>query len=500
MIRRNSAQLSTPLDASFNNRDFRLCTGLAYNAPTPMIDAILHSLLGRVVQVRREEMAAMLWSFCYFFCLLCGYYMLRPVRDEMGIQGGVGDLQWLFTGTFLAMVAAVPLFGWLSARFPRRTLLPIVYIFFAANLLVFYALLESEIAPVRIAQAFFIWVSVFNLFVVSVFWSFMADLFRNEQARRLYGFISAGGSSGALIGPLVTANLAPDIGPANLLPISAVMLFAAVLCIYRLAAWSDGHPDRRGSSRQIGEEAIGGGIFGGITRTLKSPYLLGICIYVLLGTLLGTFLYFHQANIVAVEVPSSGERTALFAKIDLAVNLLTVVCQLFVVSRLIRRFGVGAALTLLPVIAIGGFFAIGLMPTLAVLVVFQVIRRAAEYAITRPAREILFTVLNREEKYKSKNFIDTVVFRGGDAVSGWLFDGLRMLGLGFAGIAFVGVPIAIVWAGTGWLLARSQDELRARSEARRSPDERSAQFAEAPGASDAGNDGTIGDHGQPVVR
>jgi len=193
-------------------------------------------LLHRLVQVQREEIAALLWSFSYFFWLLCSYYVLRPVRDEMGIQGGVGNLPWLFTGTFLAMVAAVPLFGWVSSRFPRRKLLPMVYLFFAANLLLFHAALESGIAPTRTAQAFFIWVSVFNLFVVSVFWSFMADLFRNEQARRLYGFISAGGSAGALAGPVITATLAPAIGPVNLLSLSAVMLFAAVLCIYRLAA------------------------------------------------------------------------------------------------------------------------------------------------------------------------------------------------------------------------------------------------------------------------
>lgn len=466
-----------------------------------MSASFTHPLLHRLVQVRREEIAALLWSFSYFFWLLCGYYVLRPVRDEMGIRGGVDNLPWLFTGTFLAMVAAVPLFGWVSSRFPRRKMLPMIYLFFAANLLLFYALLESGIAPARTAQAFFIWVSVFNLFVVSVFWSFMADLFRNEQARRLYGFISAGGSTGALAGPLITATLAPVVGPANLLPLSAVMLFAAVLCIYRLAAWSDRNPGLQASSPGRKGKPIGGKIFGGVTLALQSPYLLGICVYVVLGTLLGTFLYFHQANIVAVEVPSSGERTALFAKIDFAVNVLTFVCQLFVVGRLIGRFGVGFALTLLPIVAVAGFFAIGLMPTLTVLVVFQVIRRAGEYAIARPAREILFTVLNREEKYKSKNFIDTVVFRGGDAVSGWMFEGLRLIGLGLAGIAFVAMPIALLWAGTGWWLGRNQEDLRNRSDAkRRKDDPQSAQPTAAPGPPDAGSDRDIGSDGSRVAR
>ena len=465
----------------------------------PMSASAPHPLLHRLVPVRQDEIAATVWSFAYFFCLLCSYYVLRPVRDEMGIEGGVGNLQWLFTGTFLAMVAAVPLFGWASSRFPRRKLLPIVYLFFAANLMVFYGLMQSGIAPARIAQAFFIWVGVFNLFVVSVFWSFMADLFRNDQARRLFGFISAGGSTGALAGPLLTAMLAPSIGAANLLPVSALMLCATVLCISRLAAWSTRNPAERRSPPVRVEEPIGGGILAGVTLVLKSPYMLGICVYVMLGTLLSTFLYFHQANIIAVDVPSPGERMALFAKIDFAVNVLTFACQLFVVGRLVGRFGVGATLVILPVVSAVGFFFIGLTPTLAVLVVFQVIRRAGEYAIARPAREILFTVLNREEKYKSKNFIDTVVFRGGDATSGWLFEGLRMLGLGFAGIAFVSVPIALLWAGTGWMLGRTQDEMRARNEAIRRPDEQTRQSGATPGAAGTGGDRPVGD-ADPAVR
>ena len=459
-----------------------------------------HPSLHRLVPVRKEELTATLWSFAYFFCLLCSYYLLRPVRDEMGIQGGVDNLPRLFTWTFLIMLAAVPLFGWASSRFPRRKLLPMVYLFFAANLLAFYGLMQSGIAPARVAQAFFIWVSVFNLFVVSVFWSFMADLFRNEQARRLYGFISAGGSSGALAGPLLTATFAPSIGPANLLPVSAAVLCATVLCIRRLSTWSASNPAGQTSPAARVEEPLGGGILAGVTLVLKSPYLLGICVYVMLGTLLGTFLYFHQANIIAVDVPSPGMRTALFAKIDFAVNVLTLFCQMFVVGQLVGRFGVGTTLVILPVLAAIGFFFIGLTPTLAVLVVFQVIRRAGEYAIARPAREILFTVLRREEKYKSKSFIDTVVFRGGDAASGWLFEGLRLLGLGFAGIAFVGVPIALLWAGTGWMLGRSQDEMRARNAAIRRSDETPGQSGATPDAASAGSDRNIGSDGSPVVR
>ena len=460
------------------------------------------ALLGRLVQVRQGEATAMLWSFAYFFCLLCGYYILRPVRDEMGIQGGVENLQWLVTGTFVTMLAAVPVFGWVSSRYPRRKLLPIVYLFFVANLLIFYVLLQFQIAPTFPAQAFFIWVSVFNLFVVSVFWSLMADLYRNEQARRLFGFISAGGSLGALAGPTVTAMLAPVTGPAHLLPLSACLLLMAVLCIYRLAGRVARKPsDLAEIGRRAAEQPIGGSIFAGVTLAFKSPYLIGIGVYVVLGTVLGTFLYFHQAYIVSMAIADSGSRTALFAQIDLAVNALTLVCQLFVVNRLIGRFGIGTTLMVLPVIAVVGFLLIGLAPTLTVLVAFQVLRRAGEYAIARPAREILFTVLNREEKYKSKNFIDTVVFRSGDAVGGWMFEGLRILGLGFSGIAFVGVPIALLWAGTGWMLGRSQEDMRKTQEWRRRTDAPETDQAVAPqNSAGTGGMGSVGGDGRPVVR
>lgn len=436
----------------------------------------------------------MWWSFAYFFCLLCGYYILRPVRDEMGIQGGLENLPWLFTATFFAMLAALPIFGWVSARFARRKLLPIVYLFFAANLFVFWLLMEFRFAEETTARVFFVWLSVFNLFVVSVFWSFMADLFRNEQARRLYGFISAGGSLGALAGPSLTALLADDVGPARLLLLSACMLLLATVCIERLGVWAKTLAPRSASGKPLG-----GSIFAGITLALKSPYLIGIALYVVLGTALGTFLYFHQAHIVAEQLATPGERTALFAQIDLAVNALTLVCQLFLVNRLIQHFGVSFALVLLPAIAVAGFLLIGLFPTLAVLVAFQVLRRAGEYAIARPSREILFTVLTREEKYKSKNFIDTVVFRGGDAVSGWLFAGLQVLGLGFAGIAFAAVPIAMVWAGTGWMLGRSQEEMRVRLECLRRKDEPENTESVAPLPAEGDGSNTAG-LGQPVAR
>lgn len=422
---------------------------------------IAYGVLRRVVRVEPNEVTAILWSFGYFFSLLCGYYILRPVRDEMGIQAGVEQLQWLFTGTFVTMMAVVPLFGWLSARYPRRQFLPATYLFFAVNLLIFFALFRSGIAPAETARAFFIWISVFNMFVVSVFWSFMADLFTNAQARRLFGFVAAGGSTGAILGPLITTQLATAVGPAGLLPISAGFLLIAVVCIWRLTVWSRQQAPAHMGTGTEGAQPLGGGILGGITLLLRSDYLMGIGLYVILFTLLSTFLYFQQASIVAAAVSDAGDRVALFALIDLVVNGLTLIGQLLVVSRIIGRFGVTITLMLMPVLAVVGFFVMGLFPTLAVLLLFGSIRRAGEYAISKPAREILFTVVSREEKYKAKNFIDTVLVRGGDAVSGWLFEGLRLLGAGLSGISFVAVPVAILWTSIAYLLGQRQEQLHA---------------------------------------
>jgi len=431
------------------------------------------AMLKRIVILREDETQPLLWSFAYFFCLLCSYYIVRPVRDEMGIQGGVENLPWVFTGTFVAMLVAVPIFGAAVARFPRHRLLPFVYAFFILNLLAFYALFKAGIAPTYVARAFFIWVSVFNLFVVSVFWSFMADLFTNAQARRLFGFIAAGGSAGAILGPALTASLAGSLGSVNLLLLSALWLSLAIVCIRRLVRWASAHgndltaPRERTSAHEphvnhigSGDTPIGGGILTGVTLALRSPYLLGICLYIWLYTTLSTFLYFEQARIVANALADPEGRTALFASIDLAVNALTVLGQVFLTGRIVARFGLPATLALIPAAVALGFTTLGLFPVLTVLAVFQVLRRAGNYAIARPAREMLFTVITREEKYKSKNFIDTVVYRGGDAASGWLFAGLTAMGFGLSTIAFLAVPVAAAWLVTGLALGKKQDALR----------------------------------------
>lgn len=413
----------------------------------------------RALNARAAELPALAWSFAYFFCLLCGYYILRPLRDEMGIAGGIENLPWVFTATFVVMLAVVPLFGWISARFPRRVFVPLVYWFFAANLLAFFALFESGLDREWLARAFFVWVSVYNLFVVSVFWSLMADLFSNEQARRLFGAIAAGGSAGAIAGPALTATLVGTLEPVQLLLLSAGFLGGAILCIHRLLAWAR-HRHHAGGGGSEREGPMGGSILAGLRLLARSPYLLGICLFVLLFTTLSTFLYFEQAHIVEDAFASSAERTRVFAVIDLLVNILTITAQLFVTGRLMDRLRLGWALALVPAAVLVGFVALALAPVLAVLVAFQVVRRAGNYAITRPAREVLFTVVGREAKYKAKNVIDTVVYRGGDAASGWVFDGLKGLGLSLSAIAWVAVPVAAVWIATAWLLGRRQEQLR----------------------------------------
>ncbi|MPY71972.1 MAG: MFS transporter [Alphaproteobacteria bacterium] len=431
-------------------------------------------ILQRIVEVRDEEVRALLWSFAYFFCLLCAYYILRPLRDEMGIAGGVRNLHWLFTATFVTMLAAVPLYGAAVARMPRARFIPMVYRFFIANILIFWALLTLDVAPVHVARIFFVWISVFNLFVISVFWSFMADLFRSEQGKRLFGFIAAGGSAGALLGPSVTVALAAPLGPVNLLLISALLLELAVVCARRLQRISEetappaaedaaAAPPCPAPARCDRDRALGGGMLNGILLILRSPYLAGICLWVFLLTLAGTFLYFQQAEIVRDAFADPADRVRIFAAIDLAVGLLTVAVQLAATGRLITRFGVGPAAAFLPLIAALGFLALAIAPVLSAVIAFQAAQRAANFAISNPAREILFTVVGREQKYKSKNVIDTVVFRGGDAVSGWMFAGLRGMGLELAAIALLAVPVMVLWLAVALLLGRTQERLAAAS-------------------------------------
>ena len=423
-------------------------------------DSFLHRFLKRWVNIEPNEIGAVVWSFLYFFSLLCGYYILRPMRDEMGIAGGVENLDWMFTGTFLATLSLVPVFGWAASRFERRRLLPYVYYFFISNILLFYVLFESSLTHAWVARAFFIWVSVFNMFVVSVFWSFMTDIFSNLQAKRLFGFIAAGGTIGALVGPALTAALVGPLGTSNLLLISTTFLLLAVFCIKRLGRISTPSSEQATRDGISEPEAMGGGIFAGVKLIFQSPYLLGICVLILLYTTLATFLYFQQAEIIRDAFADSAERTAVFAAMDFSVNALTVLAQLFLTAKIVDRFGMAWTLAFIPMGLAAGFLILGFAPVLGVILAIQIIRRAGNFAIMKPAREMLYVVLGNEEKYKAKNVIDTVVYRGGDAVSAWAYSGLQAFGLSLAGIALVAVPLSGVWAWVSFRLGKKNQEMK----------------------------------------
>ena len=434
------------------------------NGGQPVMDVLMRQTMA----VNPHELRALCWAFSYFFALLCSYYIIRPMRDEMGIAGGVEHLQWMFSGTFLAMLAVVPVFGWVTRRWVTRQFLPRMYYFFIANILFFYVLFQSNLTHAYVARAFFIWVSVFNLFIVSIFWSFMADTFSNEQAKRLYGVIAAGGTAGALAGPLLAATLVVHMGPVNLLPVSAALLAWTVVCIHRLIAWKHatvavnpaaGAAPGIAATDRTAENAMGGNIFAGVGLVLRSSYLAGICLLILLFSSLATFLYFQQAQIVRDSFDDPATRTAVFAAMDFSVNAITLLIQVFLTGRIIRRIGMGWTLASIPLLLMIGFLTLGVAPVLAVIVVVQVLRRAGNYAVMRPAREMLYVVVSREEKYKAKNFIDTVVYRGGDAVSAWVYAGLQGAGLAASRIALLAVPLAGIWALISFKLGRRQERM-----------------------------------------
>lgn len=411
------------------------------------------NLFDRFVAAKPEELRAALWSFGYFFCLLAAYYVLRPLRDEMGIAGGTKNLHWLFTATFVAMLVAVPIFGALVARLPRHRFIPIVYHFFVVNIAIFWALLKLDVEPVTVARVFFVWISVFNLFAVSVFWSFMADIWAAEQGKRLFGFIAAGGSAGALLGPALTVWLVGTLGPVNLLIVAALLLEAAVLCSHRLETAA---PKKSDAAPAPIQAPVGGNPLAGFILLLRSPYLAGIALWVLLLSLCGTVLYFQQANIVAAASDDPAVRTRIFATVDLAAGVLTLLIQTIVTGRLMTRFGTGAAVAFLPLVFAIGFAALAFSPVLLLVIAFQALQRTANFAISNPAREVLFTVVDREEKYKAKYLIDGVVFRGGDALFGWLFNLLRSAGAELAAISAATIPIALGWLVLALTLGKAQ--------------------------------------------
>jgi ATP:ADP antiporter, AAA family len=419
----------------------------------------LQRILRRLIDVKSEELPALGWCWLYISSVLASYYILRPIRDQMGVAGGVNNLQWLFTGTLVVMVVLNIPFSALVKMLPRRQFIPLTYRFFAVTILAFGAALQfaTPEEAVWIGRFFFIWISVFNLFVVSIFWAMLVDIFTSEQGNRLFGFIAAGATIGAIVGSAVTASLAQTVSQPFLLLGAALLLEVSIWCVRRLSRLSVKLSDRPHPERS--EVPIGGTVLAGFIKTLRSPYLLSIGIFMLLYAVTSTLLYFDQASIVSRSFTERGAQTAFFATIDLAVNVLTLVTQIFLTGRIVRWLGVGMALALLPAMSMLGFGLLAVLPALGVIVGFQVLRRASNFALTRPAREILFTVVPREDRYKAKAFIDTAVYRTGDQVGAWSYALIGGLGWGATQAAVVAIILSAAWLANSLWLGKRQEVL-----------------------------------------
>jgi AAA family ATP:ADP antiporter len=415
----------------------------------------------RLCQVHPGEWVIVGWSWLYIFSILSSYYVMRPIRDQMGISGGIENLPWLFTGTLVGMVVLNIPFGYLVKRLPRVRFIPVTYRFFGANILLFALALHvaSPEQAIWIGRSFFIWLSVFNLFVVSIFWQAVVDVFSHEQGKRLFGLIAAGATLGAIAGSATTAMLARSVPTSLLLLGAAVLLEVAVFSVKQLSRMSDRL--NRVPLEQSGEHPVGGRALAGITHALKSRYLLNVSLFLLLFSITATFLYFEQVGITARAFPDRAAQTTFFATVDLLVNVLTLAIQLFLTGRIVRIFGVGLALASLPLLSVFGFAALVYAPTVIAIVAFQVLRRAGNFGVARPTREVLFTVLPREDRYKAKSFIDTVVYRLGDQVGAWAYALVGALGWGSRALPLVAIPISLVWLVNAIWLGRRQEQLAA---------------------------------------
>jgi AAA family ATP:ADP antiporter len=416
------------------------------------------AMLNKVVDIRDDnELRGLLIATAYGFFILFSYYILRAVRDEIS-SADRGNLQYLWSAVFLVMLLAVPAYSWLVSRTSRGVFVPLANRFFIACLLAFYASLIFLPLDARpwIDRVFYVWTSVFALFVVSVFWGFLSDCFDNSQGRRLFSFIAVGSSLGGMAGSAMTAALAQAVPVFSLLLLACVPLEIASWCALAL------HRRFQTGSVAIPGEAdrkIAGTAWGGMRAVLDSPYLLGIAVFIGLMTLVSTVLYFQQASLVAEAFADRGERTVFYARVDLLVNALTILFQVYLTARIIAWLGVGLTLAIVPAAMAIGFVALGTYPTLAVLVTVQVIYRVGRYGLVKPAREILWTVLGREAKYKTKPFLDATVYRGGDLLSGWVYTGLAALGLSIGAIALTAVPAVGVWTVLALKLGSQQESL-----------------------------------------
>jgi AAA family ATP:ADP antiporter len=421
---------------------------------------MVNGLIRKVLRAHPGEERAVGLAFAYFFMLMSAYYLLRPLRDAMAIGAGLENLPWLYTGTFVAMLTLTPLFGALVSRVRKQLLLPITYGFFASNLFAFYLLFKMNPDGRWIAISFFIWLSVFNYFVVSVFWSFMADIFRDVEAKRLFGPIAAGGGTGAILGPLVMQFLVPRIGVDAVVGLAMLLLLGTLPCIRGLALWADKRHGRFVKPPGDPESRIGGGMLSGLLLVARSPYLFGIFSVIAIGSVTGVFMYNELLRLVEANYSELATRAQYFGRLDTAVNVVAWLFQGVVVGWLIRKFEVAGALVAIPILALLSFVTLAVVPTLMILAGGQILRRAGEFGIAKPSREVLFTVVDAEAKYKAKNFIDTVMQRGSDMAGIWLFFLMQSVGFGLSGYSIICavcmVAAIAISLGLGRAFARRQ--------------------------------------------
>ena len=411
-----------------------------------------------IAGVEPYEVKAVMIAFVYFFFLMASYFILRPLRDTMGTVYGVQHLQELFTGTFVLSLMVAPLFAGLASRIRLASFLPWIYGFIAVTLVVFYLLFQRVANDRWVAAAFYVWVSSFNLLTISVFWSLMADIFSSSQAKRLFGFIAAGGTVGTISAPAFIALFVNSVGTNTLLLISAAGFTVTAVLVRVLEAEKRKLSERMDAQKTRLDHRLGGRSLDGFLLLFRSKYLLMIALFLLLMTTISTVIYFQLADLISREFASRAARTQAYATIDLATNSIAVLVQLFATGRFISRFGVTAGLLLNPVIMVVAFLAVVFSPVLIVLGSIQVIRRFSEYAVAKPSRDMLFTVVDQQSKYKAKNVIDTVVYRFGDLTSAWL--SAAILPFGIAGLAVAGIILAAIWFPIAYLLGRRYDKVR----------------------------------------
>lgn len=413
----------------------------------------IHKLLRIISNIEGHEIKAVVGSFIFVIVLMAAYYILRPVRDAMASDWTDAEVSWLWTLNFFISTAVVALYGVLVSRFRLRLLVPSIYAIFALTFLSFYALISTMADRTLVDKSFYVWVSVFSLFHISVFWSFMSDLFNKEQAGRLFGIIAAGASVGGIVGPSIPSFFSASLGTDNLMLLASAMLLVPIPIIFYLQSLKSSDLHNESLSPQTPQIRIGGNPFAGFKLFFSNPYLLAIGLFILLYTGISSFVYFELKNLLSDL--SRAERTAVWAQMDLAVNILSIAVGMFATGRIVGKFGMPVTIALIPVLICAGLIIVAVSPFLGAVVALQVIRRAGNYAVTRPAREVLFTRVDREARFKAKPVIDIVAYRGGDMLMAWFFTGLTQgLGLGLAAVAAVGAGIAALWSIVGIYLGR----------------------------------------------